>query len=74
MSKQTWKISRIRYCDHAGREVSLETEIILPAEFMPETPPRIRAHRCSMAMECRQVDQPACVWCGSNPSVDPFHG
>jgi hypothetical protein len=72
MEKPTWKINRIRYCDHAGREVSLEAEVVFPAEYLPETPPRICAHRCSLALECQLFDQPACIWAGSNPDLDPF--
>jgi hypothetical protein len=30
------------------------------------------ARRCSNALVCNQLDQPVCVWCGTNPDHNPI--
>lgn len=72
MAEKQWKTIKIRFCDHAECEVELEVEEILPAEFLPDQPPRLRAHRCSHGLDCNQFEKVACRWSGNNPSFDPF--
>lgn len=69
---KTWDVLKVRYCPHAGCEVNLEAEVIYPAEWLPETPPRIAAHRCSHGMMCNLDHRASCIWSGTNPAVDPF--
>jgi len=72
MSEKTWRIVKVRYCDHAAAEVSLDAEVVYPAEWLPDQPPRILSHRCSNAVHCRLFNQAACIWAGTNPAYDPF--
>jgi hypothetical protein len=72
MAVRTWEPIKVRFCQHAGREVNLEAEVVYPAEYLPDTPPRVLAHRCSHAYLCSLSDRPSCVWSGTNPSFDPF--
>lgn len=72
MAEKAWKPIKIRYCNHAGCEVSLEVKAVYPAEHLPDQLPRITGHRCSKAMDCVLYQQATCVWAGSNPSYDPF--
>ncbi|MFZ5879090.1 MAG: hypothetical protein ACOY0R_06955 [Chloroflexota bacterium] len=71
MTLRTWQIEKIKYCEHAGREIALETEVVFPAEQLPEQAPRVLAHRCSNAAECNMLDKPVCAWCGTNPNYEP---
>ncbi|MCA1954592.1 MAG: hypothetical protein LDL12_05505 [Anaerolinea sp.] len=72
MAFKTWQVVKIRYCKNAGQEVSLEAEVIYPAEYLPDMPPQIRAHRCSRAVDCALFKRPTCAWAGTNPGYDPF--
>ncbi|OJX45964.1 MAG: hypothetical protein BGO78_03505 [Chloroflexi bacterium 44-23] len=72
MAHKKWKVAKQIYCDHAGCNVSLEYQVILPAEILPDQPARIIAHRCSKGMQCSQLTKPTCVWSGTNPNYDPF--
>jgi hypothetical protein len=72
MAVKTWKVVKVRYCDHTNDEVSLDAEVVYPAEWLPDQPPRIGAHRCSRAVECSLFNQPVCIWAGTNPNYDPF--
>jgi len=67
MAERTWQVSRIKYCEHVGHEIALENEVVYPAEFLPDQPPRIIARRCSNAIECNLTDDTACEWCATNP-------
>lgn len=71
MVLRTWIIETIKYCEHAGHEIALETEVVYPAEHLPEQAPRVLAHRCSGGMECNLIDKPACKLCGTNPDLNP---
>lgn len=71
MAQKKWKISKLRYCEHVGHEIALETEVVLPAEYLPDPSPRVIARRCSSAMECNKMDKVACAWCGTNPDIRP---
>jgi hypothetical protein len=68
---RTWQTIKVRYCDQAGREVSLEAQAIYPEEWMPDQAPRLGAHRCSQSRDCLLFQKPRCVWAG-NPGYDPF--
>ena len=72
MAKKVWQEIKVHHCVRAGREVTLEAEVVYPAEFLPDTPPRVVSHRCSYGMECNLMDKPTCVWSGTNPLYDPF--
>ena len=72
MAYRKWEVIKVSYCDHAGEEVSLEAEIIYPASYLPEQPPRIVAHRCSRGLACNSFRQASCCWAGTNPGYDPF--
>ena len=49
MAVKTWQTIKVRYCHHADAEVELEAQTVYPAEWLPDQPPRILAHRCSHA-------------------------
>ncbi len=72
MAQRMWQTIKVRYCEHAGEEVSMDAEVILPAEWMPYQPPRVIAHRCSRAIDCNLDDRASCIWAGTNPIFDPF--
>ena len=69
---KVWQAVKVCYCDHAGSEVALEAEVIYPAEWLPDTPPQVQAHRCSHGLECNLKNRPSCIWAGTNPTFDPF--
>jgi hypothetical protein len=71
MAERTWEVSKICFCEHVKQEVSLEAEMLHPADFLPD-PPRVLAHRCSLSMQCNLFTQPTCIWAGTNPDYDPF--
>jgi len=71
MTLRLWQIEKIKYCEHAAREIALETEVAYPSEHLPEQAPRVLSHRCSNATECNMLDKPACAWCGTNPNYQP---
>ena len=71
MARKKWQVSKIRYCEHVGHEIALETEVVYPAEHLPDQPPRVIARRCSNAMECNKIDRMTCAWCGTNPDYKP---
>ena len=72
MAFKVWQTIKVQQCRHAGGEVALEAEVIYPEEYMPDQAPRVVAHRCSNGVECGLLQQPACVWSGTNPAYDPF--
>jgi hypothetical protein len=72
MSNREWQVVKVRHCHHVDKEVGLEAQVVFPAEFLPDQPPRILAHRCSAAMSCNQDGRPSCIWAGTNPAYDPF--
>jgi len=69
---KTWQTIRVRFCEHAGTEVSLEAQMVFPPENLPDQPARILAHRCSHAFACNLDNRPSCIWAGTNPVFDPF--
>ena len=56
MAEKQWFVSKVCYCEHVGHEIALETELILPSDYMPEQPPRIHARRCSNAIGRKPSD------------------
>lgn len=72
MATKQWESLRCLFCEHAGMEVSLEAEVIYPADHLNDQTPRIESHRCSNAAACNQLSQDSCVWAGTNSVVDPF--
>jgi hypothetical protein len=67
-----WKTMKRTNCDRVGEDVSLEARVVYSAEFLPDQPPRILAHRCSKGLECNQMNTPTCMWAGTLPGYDPF--
>jgi hypothetical protein len=72
MAVKTWRTIKVQYCHHVDADVELEAEVVYPAEWLPEQPARILAHRCSRGLECNLDSRPSCVWAGTNPAYDPF--
>ena len=72
MAIKNWETVKLQYCHHACADVCLEAEVVYPAEWMPDQPPRILARRCSHGMHCNLDGRPSCVWAGTNPAYDPF--
>lgn len=72
MAVVTWKTIKNSGCERVGEIVSLEARVVYPAEWLPDQPPRILAHRCSKGMECNQMNTPTCMWAGTLPGYDPF--
>jgi hypothetical protein len=72
MAEKSWKTLKVQFCDHVGQEVALEVEAVYPPEHLPDQPPRLAGHRCSLGMACNIKNKAACVWSGGNPNFDPF--
>jgi len=72
MAQRKWYVSKIIYCEHVGHDIALETQVVLPSEYLPEQPPRVLARRCSNAMACNGIDKATCAWCGTNPDYRPI--
>lgn len=67
-----WETIRVQFCHRVGQQVSLEVQLVHPAEVMPDQPPRVLAHRCSLGTACNLFDKPACIWSGTQPEYDPL--
>lgn len=72
MALRTWHTIKARYCHHAGAQVGLEAEVVYPAEWLPDQPPRTLAHRCTHGITCNLEARPTCLWSGTNPTYDPL--
>ncbi len=72
MSVKSWQALKVCYCQHVAQEVAFEAEVVYPAEFLPDQPARILAHRCSQGMTCNLDNRSSCIWSGTNPAFDPF--
>ncbi|PKO17713.1 MAG: hypothetical protein CVU39_04315 [Chloroflexi bacterium HGW-Chloroflexi-10] len=72
MAEKRWHSVKRQRCEHAGCEVDLEFQVVLPPEYLPEQPARVVGHRCSQGMQCSMFTQPSCTWAGTNPGYDPF--
>ena len=71
MAQKKWQVSKVRYCEHMAHDVSLEVQVIYPAEQLPDQPPQVVAHRCSKALECNQHNKMVCAYCFTNPDLKP---
>lgn len=74
MSEKIWETQKVQYCQHVNEQVSLQVQVVYPADFLPDQPGRILARRCSHGSACNLDNKPSCVWAGTNPSFDPFKG
>jgi hypothetical protein len=72
MAFRKWEVIQTCFCAHVEQEVALESELVFPADFLPDQNPRVLGHRCTQGLMCNQFSQSACVWAGTNPSYDPF--
>jgi hypothetical protein len=72
VQKKTWKEVKLYYCERVAQQVSLEAEMVHPAEYMPDQPARILTHRCSNGRMCNSLEKVSCRWAGTNPVYDPF--
>jgi hypothetical protein len=72
MAQVAWEKQKVIFCERVGEDVALEAQVVYPASFMPDQPPRILAHRCSMGLICNQSDRACCMWAGNLPGYDPF--
>lgn len=72
MAIKAWESIKVRYCHHVDDEVSLEAQVIYPADILPDQAPRVVSHRCSRAVSCNLDGRSSCVWAGTNPVFDPF--
>ncbi len=72
MAVKTWEVEKVHHCHHVGKEVGLEAEVVYPAEWLPDQPPRIIGHRCSEGVSCNLDGRASCMWAGTNPTYDPF--
>lgn len=72
MSEMIWETLKVQYCQHVNEKVSLQAQVVYPAEFLPDQSGRILAHRCSHGMSCNLDSRPSCIWAGTNPSYDPY--
>ena len=71
MAQKKWRIVEVRYCEHAGHKIRLETQVVEGSELLPDQPPRVLAHRCSNAIECNKIEKMTCAYCGTNPAYIP---
>jgi len=72
MAYRTWQVIKVQYCHHIQDEIDMEADVVYPAEWLPDQPPRILAHRCSRGVACNLMGKPSCIWAGTNPHIDPF--
>jgi len=70
MADKVWQVEQVKYCEHVGQNVEIESQVIYPADILPEQPPRVVAHRCSHSIECNLVEKPSCSLCGTNPDFN----
>ena len=72
MADVVWETVKVQYCHHVDQRVSLQAEVIYPADLLPDQPGRVLAHRCSHGFACNLDGRPSCIWAGTNPAFDPF--
>jgi hypothetical protein len=72
MERVMWMPIRRMFCEKAGAAAALEVRLVYPAELLPDQPPRVVAHRCSLGLQCNQMESPTCCWAGTLPGFDPF--
>ena len=74
MTEKKWEAIKFERCIRVGEEVELQAQVVYPADHLPDSPPRITAHRCTYGVRCNLMGKPTCVWSGTNPAYDPFEG
>jgi hypothetical protein len=67
-----WESIKVHYCERVKADVTLDAQVIYPADFLPDQPPQVVGHRCSHAYTCNLDGRPSCIWAGTNPAYDPF--
>lgn len=72
MERVRWTPIRHVFCEKAGAEAALEVKLVYAADFLPDQPPRVIGHRCSLGMQCNELESPTCQWAGTLPGYDPF--
>ncbi|HET7011131.1 MAG TPA: hypothetical protein VFI11_10180 [Anaerolineales bacterium] len=72
MAVRAWVQQETAVCGHVGQDVTLEVQLVWPADLLPDQAPRVLAHRCSNGVSCNALDRPACQWAGTLPGFDPF--
>ena len=72
MAVKKWESIKVRHCERVQKEVTLDAELIYPADLLPDSAPQTVSHRCSYAYACNLDERGSCVWAGSNPVYDPF--
>lgn len=72
MAWVSWRAIKSERCEQVGEVVALEAKVVYPADILPDQPPRVLGHRCSMGMVCNQFDRPTCQWAGTLPDHDPL--
>jgi len=72
MAWRGWEPVKSEFCERVGESVYLEAERVYAAELLPDQPPRVLAHRCSLGLDCNQFDKPTCRWAGTLPGFDPL--
>ena len=72
MAVKKWESIKLKQCERVAKEVSLDVEMIYPADWLPDQTVQVTGHRCSYAYACNLDDRGSCVWAGSNPAYDPF--
>ena len=72
MAEIEWQTIKKQYCERVGKEVSLDAQVVLPSEHLPDLTSHVIAHRCSLGLECAINHLGECVWSGGNPDYDPF--
>ena len=72
MARVIWAPIKRRMCERMAEEVALEARMVLPADLLPDQPPRVIAHRCSHGIRCNLFNRPSCCWAGTLPEYDPF--
>ncbi len=72
MTEKNWQTIKVQFCHHVNCDAALEVQVIYPPEHLPESAPRITAHRCSLGTSCNAENRASCMWAGTNPDFDPF--
>jgi hypothetical protein len=67
-----WRPVQRDFCDRVHEQVVLEAQVVFPPDMLPDQPPRVLGHRCSLGLQCNAMDRPTCCWAGTLPGFDPF--
>lgn len=72
MAEVLWDTIKVQFCHHIDQQVSLQAQVVFPADMLPDQGARILSHRCSHGFACNLDGRPSCIWAGTNPVMDPF--